>query len=92
MLKGEIVPGIVYAGSRALISQQKQHKGEGGPAVRSVCTVNCSAGGSCTVDAGGMTRAKKKNKTARQKDERKKKSNRGQTTPAVDKADGTWEN
>lgn len=37
MLKGEIVPSIVYAGSRALISQQKQHKGEGGKARRSFC-------------------------------------------------------
>jgi hypothetical protein len=36
MLNGEIVPSIVYAGSRALISQQKQHKGEGG-ARRSFC-------------------------------------------------------
>lgn len=67
MLNGEIVPSIVYAGSRALISQQKQHKGEGG-ARRSFC-VYCKLWCRRLVhfDAGGMTRAKgpeeKKKKT-----------------------------
>jgi hypothetical protein len=46
-------------------------------------------------DAGGMTRAKgpeeKKIRQHDEKDKKKKKSSRGQTTPAADKADGTWE-